>query len=367
MYIKSLSLINFKKHSKLDIEFSDKLNILFGNNDAGKSCVIEAIKWLFFSEGRDIRKEETKKTTVSVILDSNVKITKIRSASVNAYILNIPGQEEKRFDAVGKNIPDEIKEALQVRTISIDNEEIILNIADQITLPFLLGSSATFRSKLFNKLTGSNLIDKTLQSFNKDILKISRESKLELEHLEKQKTSLSEVVIQKNKLENLYGNFKKQFKKIKALQVRYEQVNEYSLKLNEINNDLKKTENKLKKIKIVPDELLKGIEEKINNLNKYTDLYTKIKDNNTELKNVEKQLNSLKIVDVDTVELRSKIERLSKIKKLYSQVIDNKRVREELDNKLKTIAEAIIEGEKKYKDILKEMKICPLCKQDIKL
>ena len=145
MFICSLNLINFKKHAKLAIEFSENLNILYGNNSAGKSCVIEAIKWIFFGEGTDIRKEGTKKTTVSVTLDNGTKITKIRSASINAYELEVNG-ETKRFDSVGKSIPDEIKEALGVRTIDIDGEEIILNIANQISLPFLLSESATFRS-----------------------------------------------------------------------------------------------------------------------------------------------------------------------------------------------------------------------------
>ena len=358
MYLKQLEIFNFKKHSHLIIEFSDKLNILYGANDAGKSCIIEAIKVLFFNEGKDIRKEGTKKTIITGTLNNGIKISKIKSASINAYELEING-EVKRFDAVGKNIPDEIKETLQVRTINIDNEEIILNIADQITLPFLLGESATFRSKLFNKLTGSNLIDKTLQSFNKDILKINRESKLELEHLEEQKTSLSEVTQQKNKLEKLYGNFKKQFDEIKALQERYEKVNEYSLKLNEINNDLKETDNKLKEIKTIPDELLKEINEKINNLSKYTDLYSKIKNNNARLKEVEKQLNGLKIVDIDTVEIKSKIERLSKIKEIYSQVVDTEKVMKEIEIQLKEIGKGVIEGENKRKEILKSIKICP--------
>ena len=366
MYLKQLEIFNFKKHSHLIIEFSDKLNILHGQNDAGKSCVIEAIKWIFFSEGKDIRKEETKKTTASVILDNDVKITKIRSASVNAYELEV-NSETKRFDAVGKTIPDEIKEVLQVRTIEIDNEEIILNIADQITLPFLLGSSATFRSKLFNKLTGSNLIDKTLQSFNKDILKISRESKLEADHLEQQKISLEVTKQEKDKLETLYGNFKIKVEEIKALQAHFEKVNEYSLKLNEINNDLKETENKLKKIKTVPDELLKELNEKINNLGKYTELYTKIKNNNAGLEEVGKQLIELKIVDINTGELKEKIERLEKMKEMHSQLVEIEEVTEHLLGKIEKSGKNILEGKKRYKDILKELKICPLCKQEIKL
>jgi len=364
MYIKSLTLQNFKKHENLTVEFSDKLNILYGANDAGKSCVVEAIKWLFFNEGKDVRKEGTKKTIVTAILDTEVKVSKIKSASINAYELQI-GDEIKRFDSVGKTIPDEIKDALQVRTINIDNEEIILNIADQITLPFLLGESSVFKSKLFNKLTGSNLIDKSLQSFNKDILKISRESKLELEHLEEQKKSLEEVTIQKDKLEALYGNFKKQVEEIKELQERYDKINELKLKLDKNTCDSQTTNTSLKEIKTVPDKLLINLKEQIELLEKASNLLEKISKNKTGLENVEKELSNLKVVDVDTSKLRKQIDRLEKLKELRTQLVGGEGNRVDLEKKIKAVGEKIIEGNKEYREILKKYGKCPTCKSEI--
>ena len=338
MYLKQIILENFKKHSHLEIEFSDKLNILYGNNDVGKSCIIQGIKWIFFNNSDDVRKEGTKKTSVKITLDNGTVVEKIRSASINAYILNIPGQEEKKFDSVGKDIPDEIKDALQVRTINIDKEEIILNIADQITLPFLLGESATFRSKLFNKLTGSNLIDKTLHSFNKDILKISRESKLELEHLEQQRTSLSEVTQQKDKLESLLGNFKEKFTEIKSLESRYSQLDTLKDNIEKNSCDLQEVGCLLTKIKIVPDELLIEIKENVENLTKYTELYTKISNNNSELEKVTKELSSLKIVDIDISGLKNDIDKLEKLKAISLQLIENERVMKGTIIKIKEIS-----------------------------
>jgi len=364
MYIKSLTLQNFKKHENLTVEFSDKLNILYGANDAGKSCVVEAIKWLFFNEGKDVRKEGTKKTIVTAILDTEVKVSKIKSASINAYELQI-GDEIKRFDSVGKTIPDEIKDALQVRTINIDNEEIILNIADQITLPFLLGESSVFKSKLFNKLTGSNLIDKSLQSFNKDILKISRESKLELEHLEEQKKSLEEVTIQKDKLEALYCNFKKQVEEIKELQERYDKINELKLKLDKNTCDSQTTNTSLKEIKTVPDKLLINLKEQIELLEKASNLLEKISKNKTGLENVEKELSNLKVVDVDTSKLRKQIDRLEKLKELRTQLVGGEGNRVDLEKKIKAVGEKIIEGNKEYREILKKYGKCPTCKSEI--
>ena len=43
MYIDSLALQNFRNYEKLDIKFSDKINILYGDNAQGKTNILEAI------------------------------------------------------------------------------------------------------------------------------------------------------------------------------------------------------------------------------------------------------------------------------------------------------------------------------------
>jgi len=364
MYIKSLTLQNFKKHENLTVEFSDKLNILYGANDAGKSCVIEAIKWIFFGEGKDIRKENTKKTTVSVILDNGVKVSKIRSASINAYELQI-GDEIKRFDSVGKTIPDEIQTALQTRTIDIDGNEIILNIADQITLPFLLGESSVFKSKLFNKLTGSNLIDKSLQSFNKDILRIGRETKLGTEHLKEQQKSLEEVTIQKDKLEKLYNNFKNQFDNLKALQEHYEKANNLKDKLESNHCDLQETKVLLSNIKSVPDDLVIGLKKNIEKLEQYELLINKIKEINVTLKNTDNQLKELKIPKINIDKLKKDYDKLKKLKELFSQLLGITGDTIDSDSEIYQYKNLIIENEKKYKEVLQKYGKCPTCKSKI--
>ena len=43
MYIESLALKNFRNYETLDISFSDKINILYGDNAQGKTNILEAI------------------------------------------------------------------------------------------------------------------------------------------------------------------------------------------------------------------------------------------------------------------------------------------------------------------------------------
>ena len=60
MYLKSVSIRNFKTILNLDIDFSEGLNVIFGLNEAGKSTFLEALTAVFFtnadSSSRDVAK-----------------------------------------------------------------------------------------------------------------------------------------------------------------------------------------------------------------------------------------------------------------------------------------------------------------------
>lgn len=42
-YIKSLHIEGFKKFQTLDVEFNEHMNILVGENEAGKSTILDAM------------------------------------------------------------------------------------------------------------------------------------------------------------------------------------------------------------------------------------------------------------------------------------------------------------------------------------
>jgi putative ATP-dependent endonuclease of OLD family len=46
MYLKSLLLSNFRKYENLSVEFKKGLNVLIGENDSGKTAIIDAIRYL---------------------------------------------------------------------------------------------------------------------------------------------------------------------------------------------------------------------------------------------------------------------------------------------------------------------------------
>jgi putative ATP-dependent endonuclease of OLD family len=53
MYLKSLKISNFRKFQNLDVKFTKGLNLLVGENDAGKTAIIDAIKYVLHTQSFD--------------------------------------------------------------------------------------------------------------------------------------------------------------------------------------------------------------------------------------------------------------------------------------------------------------------------
>jgi putative ATP-dependent endonuclease of OLD family len=50
MFLKKLVIVNFRRFEKLEVEFKKGLNVLIGENDSGKTGIIDAIRYLLNSK-----------------------------------------------------------------------------------------------------------------------------------------------------------------------------------------------------------------------------------------------------------------------------------------------------------------------------
>src|SRR3989304_399576 len=147
MDISSLEILNFQSHAHTEVTFAPagQLTVLVGESDAGKTACIRALKWLLFNQpdGIDFIRVGASMARVTVTLANGARITRERSKSVNRYLLDVPGQEEKKFEGFGRGaVPLEIIEACGIKMVSIGDLELNLNLGSQLEGPFL-GSSVS--------------------------------------------------------------------------------------------------------------------------------------------------------------------------------------------------------------------------------
>jgi DNA repair ATPase RecN len=365
MWLRKLVLNNFQKHAHLELEFQNGVNYIYGSSDAGKSCIRRAIGFLFFGDPRtdSIRKEGTKQTSVLGVLDNGIEVERIKSATVNRYIIRKEGKEVV-YDSIGASIPEEVQAVLQVSTIDIDKDPLNLNVAEQISLPFLLDKPGSFRLKLFNKLTGNDLLDKLVQNLNKEMLQIGRDIKSEQDFVATNEPKLAEVTIQVTEKQKLLGNYKELKIALDEKLSRYKKLVDLHLKLETINTTLKQTEEALKVIKIVPDETINRLHEMIDKWISLSDLKEALEEDDKIVSETETQLKEIKIADIDTSAIKEKISRLDALKKASELLQDALRRVKTAETDIQAYEGKIAEFEAKYQSLLKEAGVCPVCKQD---
>lgn len=365
MNLRSLTLTNFQKHTSLKLQFSEGVNIIYGPSDAGKSCIRRAISFLFFGSPHHdgIRKEGTKQTSVSAILSSGWEVERIKSASINRIILRKDGIE-KTFDAIGSNIPDEVKTVLEVRELEIADETLNLNIAEQVTLPFLEDKPATFRAKLFNTLTGNDLLDKVVQNINKELLSFSREGKSEAEFVTKNEPILLQLKeeIEKKKLsytqlQNLIIQAKDKYKTLNNLQ-------QIDLNLASIKENIEKFTWDLQKLSKVLDlNKLDKIREKIKKFEILKSSRNALLSNDNIIKASQEVLGKLRLPSIDITKLRGSIEVLARLKVWSDKLRDNWQEYEAKREEFANICQKETDLTQKYRDLVKQAPICSSCKQ----
>lgn len=291
MKIKKCVLTNFQKHSHLEFNFHGGINVITGDSQTGKTCIFRAIEWVCncsnISE-KDFRKEGSDLTSVLLELDTGFIVERIRSNTLNRYILRKDGCDDKVYDSFGKDTPEDIANVLEIKELEIDGQKINLNFAQQDELNFLFDKSISdsFKAKLFNKLTGNEVLDILFKSCNKDSLRLNKEIKETEEQLQKQQEELIEYSLCNKTLKNKLCMVTESYNKIKEDIAIYEQLISLTKKINQLNTTIEEITNKQKEIKVVTIDW-ESIKQKIDSLQILTQLNKQSLQKNTQKDNIE--------------------------------------------------------------------------------
>ena len=177
--IQNLKIKNFQSHRETELDFDPGVNIIVGASDSGKTAILRALRWLVWNRpgGEAFRSRWGGETRVELTIDQD---RYIRSKDKdNTYQIN----DAKPFKAFGTDVPDEIKNRLQLNEI---------NLQQQLDSPFLLTETSGEVAKHFNRIAHLDHIDNSLSQINSATRKINQRIEADIETRTRQQEQLKQ-------------------------------------------------------------------------------------------------------------------------------------------------------------------------------
>ena len=363
-----LSFENFQSISKGELIFHEGTNVIIGQSNSGKTATFRGLKACLSNPLGSQRfiKKGTTKSSVALEYNGNQIIWK-RTPKESSYIIN--GED---FIKTGKSNAFKL---LEDTGFVIDENETIMNIEEELQLPFPFGISKSELFKLYENVfcvSDSAIILKSAKSEEEN-------AKQEIINLE------NDIIKNKNKLEELQKfekevniNFLKQkrdFFKAKLNRITFlkdgldtihvaTNIQGYEVPtvsfvdmtgILEEKNSLKKKLSQLKELHKL-SKTLKELEVPT----------TKGLTNYKELLSIRNECDKLKKLSKLEVLEKSFENRLKKYQELKEYHLALKELKAKMRNKKEELA-ALISILDLREEKLKEFKVCPLCHQPINI
>lgn len=169
--IKSLTVRNFQSHQESRLDFAPGVNVIVGDSDSGKSALLRALYWIrenrptsteyirngSATEGkRGAKRLGTAEASIEIQWGGRTTvITRTRGQDINRYTV-----DNESFDALGKDVPKEVSDALRLDKI---------NIQKQIDLPYLILETPGQVAATFNKFTNLDKVDEAIALLSSDL------------------------------------------------------------------------------------------------------------------------------------------------------------------------------------------------------
>lgn len=238
--IKKLKLVNFKKFNSFEIDFDDEVNIIIGDNEAGKSTILSAIDLVLSGSRHKIEaigiENIFNEKVINDYLNSSRNYSKLPQLHIEVYL-----NEQNNDKTSGKNNSDKL-ECDGLRLKIIPNDEYSKNIIDILKDPncvfpfeFYSISFTTFNDISYNSFA------KYLKHIFIDNSSVNAEYAMKEYVKDIYNSSISDA-IEKHKHHYEYRNHKENFKN-SALKDLNKRVGNYSFSLknnskSNLDNDL---------------------------------------------------------------------------------------------------------------------------------
>ena len=174
--IDRIELINFMSHPHTVLELDPGLTVLVGENNCGKSAIVNALKVLCTNASGDYMvRHGQKECVVRVHTSEGHTLEWKRKKKVVSYTLN--GREVHRL---GSAVPDDLHTLLRLPQVETDNGAFDIHFGDQKDPIFLLNSSAGKRASFFASSSDTiKLIE--MQNLHKKKVREARQREADLQ------------------------------------------------------------------------------------------------------------------------------------------------------------------------------------------
>lgn len=349
--IKNLILNNFQQWKTGLIKFKPGLNVIVGNTESGKSTLFRAISSILTGKMPEdyIRKNE-KDCQVKIEFDNNTYFRRFRSKKEN-----IADANGVIFERVGKDLPFEYFKILGNTKIDFGSKELSLCLYSQFEPHFFITLSDYDKSKLIGTICGIDIVDKLVDSINKDIRANNTNIKFIQSQLEEQKPLKEEKIKEFDSLQIKVDNMLTQYNDI----TKYFNLLETLLNLKNkkvlLENDISVVNNKLNalKCKINNFDLIK-----VKELQKLNNLKNILNPLNLEISNIQAKKELLKTtnpIDIKNVNLMYDLYFIKqKLNSVNNDISACTNLKNQQEKDLKNL-------ELKKTELLKDFDKCPLC------
>lgn len=164
---------HFQSLHDADIELG-KFTVLVGPSNSGKSAFVRALRvFAYNAHNPSFVTHGAKASRIAVQMgdpeDGGGHIVLERGKLLSTYRIIGPGDTEEVYAKCGRNVPDDIRNALGFVEIEGDT----LNFAGQFDKPFLLDEPATKVAKVLGDLTNINVLYEAVREANRRRLDVS--------------------------------------------------------------------------------------------------------------------------------------------------------------------------------------------------
>lgn len=363
MFIKTVVLENFQSHEKSIFNLDNRLNILVGVSNVGKSSVARALSLLLFNTwDKSWVRFGAKYCRITITTDTGTEVVREKGDKANRYILRLPNVPEQLFEAFGTGVPEQVQQALHIHEVQVDTtDKLNLNLAGQMDSLFLLSQTGSYRAKVLGKLSGATYLDHAIRELNKDKRQVTAEKNLkdlEIVELQAQVDKLTPIETYATVISALEGRLTA----LVCSQERVDRIRSLFERVNALKGVWLREHKKSELLGPVDLTSIDQLTKKVDNIKALSSLSSKVVNLRLAYEKQNKLQDLLKPVDISAIPtLSERVLVLKNIKDLSNRLNKNSKELVSKTDELQSVEQQHKAAAQQYGDMLKDAGVCPIC------